>query len=168
MPRTGSTPPPRCEAARRRTPGTLASRGSAPPAVSVSVQPCSAGISPVNRVARLGVHMHVLQVASVKVSPVRRSSASAGIRASAQPGSSGQCRGARCWSVMRIRKLGRNSRVACYGGGKHATKELHMPLVPTVVRRDAHGERSFDIYSRLLDERVIFLGEAIDDQIANL
>ena len=43
-----------------------------------------------------------------------------------------------------------------------------MPLVPMVVRRDAHGERSFDIYSRLLDERVIFLGEAIDDQIANL
>ena len=43
-----------------------------------------------------------------------------------------------------------------------------MPLVPMVVRRDAHGERSFDIYSRLLDERVIFLGEAIDDQVANL
>jgi ATP-dependent Clp protease protease subunit len=37
-----------------------------------------------------------------------------------------------------------------------------------VVRRDPHGERSFDIYSRLLDERVIFLGEAIDDQVANL
>jgi ATP-dependent Clp protease protease subunit len=37
-----------------------------------------------------------------------------------------------------------------------------------VVRRDSHGERSFDIYSRLLDERVIFLGEAIDDQVANL
>jgi ATP-dependent Clp protease protease subunit len=43
-----------------------------------------------------------------------------------------------------------------------------MPLVPMVVRRDPHGERSFDIYSRLLDERVIFLGEAIDDQVANL
>jgi ATP-dependent Clp protease, protease subunit len=43
-----------------------------------------------------------------------------------------------------------------------------MPLVPMVVRRDPQGERSFDIYSRLLDERVIFLGEAIDDQVANL
>src|SRR5919106_1701896 len=43
-----------------------------------------------------------------------------------------------------------------------------MPLVPMVVRRDPHGERSFDIYSRLLDERVIFLGDAIDDQVANL
>jgi len=37
-----------------------------------------------------------------------------------------------------------------------------------VIRRDPHGERSFDIYSRLLDERVIFLGQAIDDEVANL
>ena len=43
-----------------------------------------------------------------------------------------------------------------------------MPLVPMVIRRDPHGERSFDIYSRLLDERVIFLGQPIDDEIANL
>src|SRR4051812_27041554 len=43
-----------------------------------------------------------------------------------------------------------------------------MPLVPMVVRRDPHGERSFDIYSRLLDERVIFLGQPIDDEVANL
>jgi ATP-dependent Clp protease protease subunit len=37
-----------------------------------------------------------------------------------------------------------------------------------VVEQTARGERSFDIYSRLLSERVIFLGQAIDDQIANL
>jgi len=43
-----------------------------------------------------------------------------------------------------------------------------MPLVPIVVRRVPNGERSFDIYSRLLDERVIFLGSAIDDEVANL
>ena len=43
-----------------------------------------------------------------------------------------------------------------------------MPLVPMVVEQSARGERSFDIYSRLLNERVIFLGTAIDDQIANL
>src|SRR3954466_13518679 len=43
-----------------------------------------------------------------------------------------------------------------------------MPLVPMVIRRDPHGERSFDIYSRLLDERVIFLGQPIDDEVANL
>jgi ATP-dependent Clp protease protease subunit len=43
-----------------------------------------------------------------------------------------------------------------------------MPLVPVVVQQDARGERSFDIYSRLLRERVIFLGSAIDDQVANV
>jgi ATP-dependent Clp protease, protease subunit len=43
-----------------------------------------------------------------------------------------------------------------------------MPLVPMVVQQDARGERSFDIYSRLLRERVVFLGTAIDDDIANL
>jgi ATP-dependent Clp protease protease subunit len=43
-----------------------------------------------------------------------------------------------------------------------------MPLVPVVVQQDSRGERSFDIYSRLLRERVIFVGSAIDDNIANL
>ncbi len=43
-----------------------------------------------------------------------------------------------------------------------------MPLVPMVVEQSARGERSFDIYSRLLNERVIFLGSEIDDQVANL
>jgi ATP-dependent Clp protease, protease subunit len=43
-----------------------------------------------------------------------------------------------------------------------------MPLVPMVVQQDSRGERSFDIYSRLLRERVVFVGEAIDDTIANL
>jgi len=43
-----------------------------------------------------------------------------------------------------------------------------MPLVPVVIQQDARGERSFDIYSRLLRERVIFLGSAVDDDVANL
>jgi len=43
-----------------------------------------------------------------------------------------------------------------------------MPLVPMVIEQTSRGERSFDIYSRLLNERIIFLGTAIDDQIANL
>ncbi|HZB77425.1 MAG TPA: ATP-dependent Clp protease proteolytic subunit [Solirubrobacteraceae bacterium] len=43
-----------------------------------------------------------------------------------------------------------------------------MPLVPMVIQQDARGERSFDIYSRLLNERVVFLGSAIDDEVANL
>jgi ATP-dependent Clp protease, protease subunit len=43
-----------------------------------------------------------------------------------------------------------------------------MPLVPMVIERDARGERSFDIYSRLLNERIVFVGQAIDDEVANL
>jgi ATP-dependent Clp protease, protease subunit len=43
-----------------------------------------------------------------------------------------------------------------------------MPLVPMVVEQSARGERSFDIYSRLLNERIIFIGSEIDDQVANL
>ena len=43
-----------------------------------------------------------------------------------------------------------------------------MPLVPTVVERSARGEREYDIYSRLLNERIVFLGQPVDDQIANL
>src|SRR5919107_1626859 len=43
-----------------------------------------------------------------------------------------------------------------------------MPLVPTVVERTARGEREYDIYSRLLNERIIFLGQPVDSQIANL
>ena len=43
-----------------------------------------------------------------------------------------------------------------------------MPLVPMVIERDGRGERSFDIYSRLLNERIVFLGQPIDDEIANL
>jgi ATP-dependent Clp protease protease subunit len=43
-----------------------------------------------------------------------------------------------------------------------------MPLVPMVVQQDSRGERSFDIYSRLLRERVVFVGSAIDDDVANL
>jgi ATP-dependent Clp protease, protease subunit len=43
-----------------------------------------------------------------------------------------------------------------------------MPLVPTVIQRTARGEREYDIFSRLLNERIIFLGQPVDDTIANL
>jgi len=42
------------------------------------------------------------------------------------------------------------------------------PLIPMVIEQDSRGEQAFDIYSRLLRERIIFLGTPIDDQIANL
>ena len=43
-----------------------------------------------------------------------------------------------------------------------------MTLIPMVVEQDGRGERAFDIYSRLLKDRIIFLGTAIDDNVANL
>ena len=44
----------------------------------------------------------------------------------------------------------------------------HNYLVPMVVEQTSRGERAFDIYSRLLKERIIFLGTPVDDQVANL
>lgn len=41
-------------------------------------------------------------------------------------------------------------------------------LIPTVIEKTSYGERAFDIYSRLLKDRVIFIGDAIDDHLANL
>jgi len=46
--------------------------------------------------------------------------------------------------------------------------ETAQMLVPIVVEQTGRGERSYDIYSRLLKERIIFLGTAIDDSVANL
>jgi ATP-dependent Clp protease protease subunit len=43
-----------------------------------------------------------------------------------------------------------------------------MPFVPTVIERTARGEREYDLYSRLLNDRIIFLGTAVNDQVANL
>ena len=43
-----------------------------------------------------------------------------------------------------------------------------MTLIPIVIERDGRGERAYDIYSRLLKERIVFLGTAIDDDVANL
>lgn len=41
-------------------------------------------------------------------------------------------------------------------------------LIPTVIEKSTFGERAYDIYSRLLKERIIFLGDAIDDSVANI
>jgi ATP-dependent Clp protease, protease subunit len=43
-----------------------------------------------------------------------------------------------------------------------------MPLVPMVIEQDARGERAFDIYSRLLRERIIFVAGEVDDEMANI
>ncbi|MCK4540022.1 ATP-dependent Clp endopeptidase proteolytic subunit ClpP [Candidatus Parcubacteria bacterium] len=43
-----------------------------------------------------------------------------------------------------------------------------MPLIPTVIEKTGHVERAYDIYSRLLKDRIIFLGEVITDHVANI
>jgi ATP-dependent Clp protease protease subunit len=47
-------------------------------------------------------------------------------------------------------------------------KEITNYLIPVVVEQTARGERAFDIYSRLLNERIVFLGTPIDDNVGNL
>jgi ATP-dependent Clp protease protease subunit len=43
-----------------------------------------------------------------------------------------------------------------------------VPLIPMVIEQSSRGERAYDIYSRLLKDRIIFLGTAINDEVANL
>ncbi len=43
-----------------------------------------------------------------------------------------------------------------------------MPLIPIVIEQSSRGERAYDIYSRLLKDRIIFLGTALNDEVANL
>jgi ATP-dependent Clp protease protease subunit len=49
-----------------------------------------------------------------------------------------------------------------------AIPDIRQSLIPTVVEQSSRGERAFDIYSLLLKERIVFLGQEVDDQIANL
>ena len=51
---------------------------------------------------------------------------------------------------------------------QHPQFPQSSPMIPMVVEQTSRGERAFDIYSRLLNERIIFLGTPVDDQIANL
>jgi ATP-dependent Clp protease protease subunit len=53
--------------------------------------------------------------------------------------------------------------------GTPFAKENHsVPLIPMVIEQSSRGERAYDIYSRLLKDRIVFLGSAINDEIANL
>ncbi len=55
------------------------------------------------------------------------------------------------------------------GRGKMMEMDLNSQLlVPMVIEKTGHAERAYDIYSRLLKERIIFIGTAIDDNVANL
>ena len=54
------------------------------------------------------------------------------------------------------------------GVAEKTPKEVYMSLVPYVVEQTSRGERSYDIYSRLLKERIIFLGEEVNETTASL
>jgi len=60
------------------------------------------------------------------------------------------------------------SAIDIYGGSTPGTTRVENSLVPIVVEQTARGERSYDIYSRLLKERVIFLVGQVEDHMANL
>jgi ATP-dependent Clp protease protease subunit len=47
-------------------------------------------------------------------------------------------------------------------------RKAQMPLIPMVIEQSSRGERAYDIYSRLLKDRIIFVGDVIDDHVANL
>lgn len=55
-----------------------------------------------------------------------------------------------------------------YNTNPHATEPQNVGLVPMVIESTGRGERAYDIYSRMLKERVVFLVGAIEDQMANL
>src|SRR5438067_7305771 len=52
--------------------------------------------------------------------------------------------------------------------GPPTTLRAPVPLIPTVIESNSRGEREYDIYSRLLNERIVFLGTPIDDEVSNL
>jgi ATP-dependent Clp protease, protease subunit len=70
--------------------------------------------------------------------------------------------------VTAARAHGGDGRLAAPGREAPVDRVCAMPLVPMVIERTARGEREFDIFSRLLNERIIFLGTPIEDQVANL
>jgi ATP-dependent Clp protease protease subunit len=54
------------------------------------------------------------------------------------------------------------------GGGETGEAKLKAQLIPMVIEQTSRGERAYDIYSRLLKDRIIFVGTAITDEVANL
>src|SRR5512146_691699 len=67
---------------------------------------------------------------------------------------------------------GKRPSLSCFRGQRRAIieskKGWKMSLIPIVVEQTSRGERAYDIYSRLLKDRIIFIGTPIDDYVANL
>src|SRR5271156_2286282 len=68
----------------------------------------------------------------------------------------------------RVRSLNQTDNLGRYIMSKFNYSKPSSYLVPMVIEQTGRGERSVDIYSRLLNDRIVFIGTAIDDHIANL
>src|SRR6185437_11806128 len=68
----------------------------------------------------------------------------------------------------RRRRRSRSSRRSCGPPAVRRSEKPMSPNIPMVVEQTSRGERAFDIYSRLLAERIVFLGTPVDDWVANL
>ena len=76
-------------------------------------------------------------------------------------------------SYMAIKKTIRNRKRKKINNSESRVQELNdmalnQNLVPIVIEKTGRGERSYDIFSRLLKDRIIFLGGPVDDSVANL
>src|SRR5512135_1827046 len=70
------------------------------------------------------------------------------------------------WRVSRVRCLRRRCSTL-YSRKRNWRKENSVSVIPIVIEQTGRSERAYDIYSRLLKDRIIFLGSAIDDMVAN-
>jgi ATP-dependent Clp protease protease subunit len=64
--------------------------------------------------------------------------------------------------------ISHNRDIICDVTTTSAYPDIRQSVIPTVLEQSSRGERAFDIYSMLLKERIVFLGQEVDDQIANL
>ncbi|RME73192.1 MAG: ATP-dependent Clp protease proteolytic subunit [Planctomycetota bacterium] len=74
------------------------------------------------------------------------------------------------WRAQPVRRGERGAGGAPAGrtGDETLGTSFHNTLIPFVIEREARGERSYDIYSRLLKERIVFVGQPIDDALADV
>src|SRR5512135_2977979 len=70
------------------------------------------------------------------------------------------------WRVSRVRCLRRRCSTL-YSRKRNWRKENSVSVIPIVIEQTGRSERAYDIYSRLLKDRIIFMGTAIDDSVAN-
>src|SRR5688572_18101342 len=76
--------------------------------------------------------------------------------------------GSVAWKKFSTVHRGMNSNAVKKSLGKHNMNEINNYLVPMVVEQSGRGERAYDIYSRLLKDRVIFLVGPVEENMANL